>query len=145
MYTKTQSATVLTPVLIITGVIITTVFFAAGYGPVIASTPFIFLALMVWLFGSLTVSVTGEGLEWHFGPGLLRWKRRWEEIESVTLDRSSWMDGWGIRIGLFGVLFNVGGYDYLRVTLKSGKRLGIGTDDSEGLLAAVQTQIDARH
>jgi hypothetical protein len=96
------------------------------------------LILVMWLFGSLTVEVNEEELTHFFGPGF--WKKTYllNEIESVKQVRNSWIFGWGIRITPHGWLYNVSGLDAVEITLRSGKKFRIGTDQSSELTSGLQ-------
>jgi hypothetical protein len=50
----------------------------------------IVLAILAWLFSSLTVAVTEHEVRWHFGPGLLRYRLALADIETSRAVRSSW-------------------------------------------------------
>jgi hypothetical protein len=98
---------------------------------------FAFLALLTIAFGSLTVTVDDEALVFHFGPGVHRRRFLLREIVSARPVRNSPLYGWGIRLTPHGWLYNVSGLDAVELTLASGRRLRIGTDDPEGLLGAL--------
>ncbi len=51
--------------------------------------------------------------------------------------RNSWWYGWGVRKVPGGWMYNVWGYDAIELELASGKVFRIGTDDPDGLLAAL--------
>ena len=95
------------------------------------------LAVLGYVFGSLTVEVEGGSLRWWFGPGWLRWSRPLAAIASAERGRSSWWTGWGIRLTRFGWLYNVSGFDFVKVTLANGRSIGLGTDDPDGLLRSL--------
>lgn len=97
----------------------------------------VFLLLLMWVFGTLTVTVDGEELRHWFGPGF--WKKSYllHDIESAKQVRNSWIFGWGIRLTPHGWLYNVSGLDAVEVHLRSGRRFRIGTDDPQGLLASI--------
>ena len=101
----------------------------------------ILLIVVLLLFGSLTVEVSGEELRHYFGPRF--WKKTYllQDIESVKQVRNSWIYGWGIRLTPFGWLYNVSGLDAVQIQLRSGKTFRIGTDDPKGLFEAVSQNI----
>ena len=136
-YAHTQRGNMILPVMLVTGTILTVVFFASGFSRLVSLLPGGGMLLVAWLFSSLTVRVSDSHLHWHFGPGLLRWKRPLAEIESVVRGQSTWLDGWGIRLTRFGLLYNIAGTDYVKVSLSNGKAFALGTDDPDGLLAAL--------
>jgi hypothetical protein len=95
------------------------------------------LILVMWLFGSLTVEVSGEELRHYFGPGF--WKKTYllQDIESSKQVRNSWIYGWGIRLTPHGWLYNVSGLDAVEIQLRSGKKFRIGTDQSSELTSVL--------
>ncbi|MEA3368438.1 MAG: hypothetical protein U9R68_10040, partial [Planctomycetota bacterium] len=52
------------------------------------------LALVVALFWSMTVQVTGEALEFWFGPGVIRRRVPLAEIATVETVRTTIWQGW---------------------------------------------------
>jgi len=96
------------------------------------------ILLVLYLFGSLTVEITDEELQHWFGPGF--WKKSYllQDIESAEIVRNCWIYGWGIRLTPHGWLYNVSGLDAVQIQLRSGRKFRIGTDDAEGLTAALQ-------
>jgi hypothetical protein len=95
------------------------------------------------LFSLLTVEVGDGELRFHFGPGF--WRKRFSlaDVTSADVTRSSWWEGWGIRITPRGMLYNVSGMDAVEIKLRSGQRLRIGTDEPEALAEAIRMAINA--
>lgn len=96
-----------------------------------------FLGLMMWIFGSLTVGVEGNELCWRFGPGVPRFRVPLAEITEARSVTTSWQDGWGIHGSRFGTLYNVAGFEAVALTLRSGRRFALGTDEPDRLLEAL--------
>lgn len=96
--------------------------------------------VMAVLFSSLTVEVEEREVSWHFGPGLWRYRIARPEIESVAVVRNSWLHGFGIRVGPGFRLYNVSGLDAVELRLKTGDIRRIGTDDAQGLAAALKSE-----
>jgi len=59
------------------------------------------------------------------------------DIRSARQVRNAWYHGWGLRITTRGPLWRVSGFDAVELELPKRRWL-IGTDDREGLLAAIQ-------
>jgi hypothetical protein len=102
----------------------------------------------IFLFGGLTTEVRSNGIYVRFAPFHLRW-RGWEfdEIEGVELRRYSPLreyGGWGIRVGQRGWAYNVRGNMGVQLTLRTGERMLIGTQDPSGLLAAIDHAVAER-
>ena len=101
----------------------------------------IILAAVAVLFASLTVDVSGNELRWHFGPGFWKYRLALDDIQSVAIVRNHWWNGWGIRMAPGFTLYNVSGLDAVELKLKSGEIRRIGTDDPQGLAAALNAQM----
>ncbi len=102
--------------------------------PVIGVIPLVVLVL----FSSLRVRVTSRDVHWAFGPGWPKWRLALDEIESVEPVRYPWWYGYGIRLTPEGWLYNVWGRWAVRIRTTSGRIVRVGTDDPDGLAAAVQ-------
>ena len=90
------------------------------------------------VFTTLTITVDGDQLSWHFGAGLVRKSVALAEIVSAEPVRTTWVDGWGIHLTARGWLYNVSGRDAVLVTLREGKRFLLGTDEPAVLAAALR-------
>jgi len=100
------------------------------------------MALMIPLFGWLTVMVDGEAVTAKFGIGLIRKKIRIGDIRDATRVRNKWYYGWGLRMGPGGWMYNVSGLDAVDIELKDGSRFRIGTDEPEELVRAIKQRIE---
>lgn len=132
-------------VVMLTGLLIGAV--VAGYAALInpAATRWIVLPIalgliaLAWLFSSLTVIVNSDELRWYFGPGAWNYRISLRDIAAVRIVRNSAFSGFGIRMRPGFRLYNVSGLNAVEVRLKSGEIRRIGTDDPNGLSAALQT------
>jgi len=105
-----------------------------------AAIPLIALIAVAVVFSSLTVEVNGKEVRWYFGPGLWTHRLPIDEIETVAIARNQWWNGFGIRMRPGFRLYNVSGLDAVELRLKSGEIRRIGTDDTQGLSAALRSQ-----
>jgi hypothetical protein len=117
---------------------------ALGWGalpaeaPVAARLPLLLVAaLILILFGTLTVEVAEDAIHLRFGIGLVRKRIPLPEVRSWREFRNPWYCGWGIRMGPGGVLWNVSGFDAVQLELGDGKRFRIGTDEPAELASAI--------
>jgi hypothetical protein len=99
------------------------------------------LLVCLILFYRLKVTIDGENLCASFGPGIIRKKVPLPEIAGCTPIRIRWWYGWGMHLAPWGWLYNVSGFDAVTITLRDGKKFAIGTDDPDGLTAAIQNSI----
>jgi len=96
------------------------------------------LVLAAGLFYSMTVRIQGATLEWRFGPGLIRKRAALAEIRDVRVVRNPWYYGWGIHWTPQGWVFNVSGFGAVAITLASGKRYRLGSDEPQELAEAIR-------
>jgi Zn-dependent protease with chaperone function len=140
IYRHTQFGKIIWLALIIAFVVSIIAVTLAGAAAVLTLAVSGLLILLIgWIFGSLKVAVAGGDLSWWFGPGF--WKKRVaiDEIEVCEAVRNRWWWGWGIRYYVKGWLYNVSRLDAVEITLKTGKRIRIGTDEPEALVAAIRS------
>ena len=115
---------------------------------ILMNAGFVGVALLKWYQSSMTVELTNDELRWHIGPGPTFRVAR-DEISGVQHVRDPWWGGYGTTL-LFGIGFfppkrwtyKVEGDDAIEVRLKRGGWRRLGTDDPQGLLAAL---ISAAH
>lgn len=99
-----------------------------------------FVVAFAWLvvtFSMLTVIVDGDQVRVYFGRGWPRKTVSKREVKSVRPVRNQWWHGLGIRFIPKGTLWNVWGLDAVEFRLESGRVFRIGTDDVDGLTAAI--------
>jgi hypothetical protein len=104
----------------------------------------IVLAGICVVFHSLTVEIEGDELRWYFGPGLWTYRLAFDEIRSVRVVRNQWSNGFGIRKAPGFILYNVSGLDAVELKLKSSEIRRIGTDDPNGLAAALNAGLQSQ-
>ena len=92
--------------------------------------------------GRFVVQVDGHTLRWHFGYlGWPHWQLPLADIRAVEVARSSWVEGWGIRRTKEGMLYNARGSGAVRLTLKDGRRLRLGSDEPDRLAAVIAARL----
>jgi len=105
--------------------------------PIVVAAVIVSALGLVLLFGRLTVVVAQSVVTVAFGFGWPRRTTHLADITAVRPVRNTWYHGWGIRLIKDGWMYNVWGLDAIELDLSSGKKFRIGTDDPEGLLAAL--------
>jgi hypothetical protein len=98
----------------------------------------ILFLITIVAFYKLTITIDGEILCASFGVGLARKKVALAEIAAFEPIRIRWWYGWGIHLTPYGWLFNVAGLDAVAITLHDGRKFALGTDDPDGLVAAIR-------
>lgn len=93
-------------------------------------------------FGRFTVEV-GEGrLEWRFSfVGWPRWQLPLDQIAAVEITASAWYEGWGINRTRSGMLYNAQGLQAVRLRLRDGRTLRLGSDEPERLAGFITARL----
>lgn len=139
-YRHTQTGwAILIPILAVLATVLVLLQFSAKTDRAIPLAVFGLLTVAGVLFATLSVTVHGEWLECHFGPGLIRRRIRLTDVQRAEAVRNKWYYGWGIRITPHGWLWNVSGLDAVELTFVNGKRFRIGTDEPDRLLEAIRS------
>lgn len=108
--------------------------------PVLVIVPAVLAAALLLMFRMTTYADEG-GAGFSMGIGLVRRYFRYEEIESASFIKMGFMAGWGIHYAGGGWLYNVNSQEAVEFRFKDGRRCFVGTDDAQGLLAAVQPRL----
>jgi hypothetical protein len=147
IYEHSQPGTLLRIVLgasaIVTGGVMSQIPGNASAAMIASGSVTVILIVCLFLFHSLTVTVTHEDLRLKFGNGPIGKRFAVSEIESATRVTNHWYYGWGIRLTPHGWLFNVSGFDAVQIQLKNGRKYRIGTDEPAELLSAIETVMSA--
>ncbi len=122
--------------------ILAVVLTASLWGNFTVSTAVLYglLFLIGAVFATLTIRVSESTLQWFFGPRLWNKAIDLPDIVDMRVVRNSWWFGFGIRLTQHGWLYNVSGLQALELSLKSGKKIRLGTDEPEKLQAAITAQ-----
>jgi hypothetical protein len=89
------------------------------------------------VFSSLTVEVDATALRWHFAFGAVRRAVPRDAVARVEATATTLLDGVGIHRGPRGWVYNVAPGPAVRVVRRDGSALVLGTDDPDGLVAAL--------
>lgn len=104
--------------------------------------PAAILALVMLVLGRLEIELRRDSLCWRFGwLGWPRWRVPLSDIVAVEPARSRWREGWGIRFTREGMLYNSHGTQAVRLTLRSGRRLRLGSQEPQQLIRALAPRI----
>ncbi|MDO9075302.1 MAG: hypothetical protein Q7U73_18765 [Rubrivivax sp.] len=99
-------------------------------------------AVLLLVLGTFTVEV-GEGrIEWRFGVlGWPRWQVALDEVTGVEVTASTLLEGWGIRHTKSGMLYNAQGLQAVRLRLRDGRTLRLGSDEPERLAGFITSRL----
>ena len=139
-YRHTQFGSTLVVVFLLSIVIAAIVLYRYGSPPV-AIPALSILIICLFLFYSLHVEITEGVILCRFGIGLIRKRFNLAEIVDVQSVINKWYYGFGIRLTPHGWLFNVSGLMAVEITLSSGRKYRIGTDEPDRLAAAIRDNI----
>lgn len=112
-----------------------------GLALILAPTAMLFFLLGL-MFAHLNVRDEGDWLAVRFGPLRLFGTRvQYSDITSVKRGRSALIDGFGIHcMPGRGWTFNLWGFECVELIV-NGRKLRIGTDDSENLAAFLKSRM----
>lgn len=138
VYEKTQFG--LTSVLIIAAVM-GFVFFVSTITdeprPILVATEVI-AALVAVPALTMTIRVTPTALEWWLTLGFMRRRMPLADIIGLQPWQTTFINGFGYRVSDTGALWRVSGSKAVLFDLADGRRLGLGTDEPDRLIAAVK-------
>jgi len=107
---------------------------AAPYG--ILGTAGTLFGVIMLLFTSMTIRVTEDVLEVVMGPGLVRKRIPFDQIEGLSVKPIPWYS-MGLKKIAGGWLYCVGPSKGLEIFLENGGHYIVATDDLEGLREAL--------
>jgi hypothetical protein len=99
------------------------------------------LGLVSFLFHSLNIEVNDDEIGWSFGPGFWKKTLKKESISGVSIIKTKWYYGLGVRYMGSGWLYTVSGTTAIQLELKGGSKINLGTNDADNLVKAIQTQL----
>lgn len=102
----------------------------------------LFAVVLLALFSWLSVEVHGDSVRLAFGLGWIKKSIPLDAIESTEIVRTSWWWGWGIRLTPEGWMWNISGFDAVRLHKTDGRSFTVGTDQPNQLKAAIDEQLD---
>jgi hypothetical protein len=105
-------------------------------------------AMLLLSAARLVVEVRSDGLYYRFSPFHRSWHRiplaRIKTAEARTYRPLLEYGGWGIRYGLGGKAYNVGGNRGVQLKLENGKRILFGSHEADALAAAIKGAKEAK-
>ena len=138
-YRHTQPGTLILAGCLVAGGLCVVLLWRTGQWPPAIALSLLMVTLAI-VFSSLTVEVEDGELRWYFGPGFWTYRLSLDAIKEVAVVRNNWWNGWGIRIAPGFRLYNVSGLDAVELKLGPDDIRRIGTDDPQGLAAALRSR-----
>ena len=141
-YEHTQQGTLMIYVLLGVTVLFGVILSQSGYQPFLLVF-MICILLILYSFGSLTVSINDSVVKVKFGWGIYKRTIPLKDITSTQVVKNHWYYGWGIRYWFWPrmTIYNVSGFDAVEIKLKDGRLIRIGTNEPESLYHAVAQKI----
>lgn len=99
------------------------------------------IAGVLYTFRCLTVTVDQSNIIMDFGKWLRVKTIPLDSVESCKIKETNALIGWGIHFVGDGWLYRVSGQDAVRVKLKTGQRIYIGSDEPIELADAINKSI----
>lgn len=99
----------------------------------------LFLLLCLALFPFLNIQITEEFILLNYG--FIRKTMRINEIKNTSIVKLPWYFGWGIRWTPEGWLYRVSGFNAVKIEMKSGKIIFVGSDEADKLNKAILSQL----
>lgn len=139
-YHHRQTSTFGPVLMLVLLVVIAVVLIVAGAWPVLVPTAVV-LVVVGWMMRTLTVVVDDTEVRATMGWGWPQRRVALTDVVSVAAVHNEWWRGWGIRHVPRGWMYNIAGRDAVELELRAGSVFRIGTDDPDGLLAAVRSAV----
>jgi hypothetical protein len=140
VYEQTQQGTTIVAILL---VMLAIEAFFAVYRP--SPVPWVAAAVCVavaLVFSSMTIAVSNDSVRWWLAFGLFRQRLPLTEIEAATAVRVPFWRGLGIRTANGrDWLWIVSGRSAVTCTLRSGKRISLGSADALRLAKIINERI----
>lgn len=146
IYTRTQALQLLwaisLPVTVGVGALLVAEKGAVGWPGV--ALLLLVVAGVLLVLGHFTVEV-GEGrVEWRFGMlGWPRWQVALDQVTRVEVTATTRLEGWGIQRTKSGMLYNAQGLGAVRLHLRDGRTLRLGSDEPERLAGFIAARLPA--
>ncbi len=107
-----------------------------GLWPVVIGLGFVFG--LSWLFSTMFIEVTNEGVKWHF-----RWKLFGgfipvTDIREADVTYMAWHIGYGHRWTKRGTLYRAWGLDVVQIHRQKGKPVFLGASDAGEMVKAIE-------
>ncbi len=141
LYRRTQPGTALVAIIGVASLVAGGAEVAQAHSPRSAAVVATFLIALAFVFATMTITVTTSHVEWELTFGLLRGRLSIAQIDAVSTARVTLLSGLGIRTNGRDWLWIVSGRDVVVLQRRDGRTIRLGSDDVDGVVAAVQAAI----
>ena len=86
----------------------------------------------------MDIKIDNEKIAFSMGIPFFKKEIPLKKITSLRKEKSSWVQGWGIKKIHKGWMWNISGFDIVRLELKDGKVFVFGTDKVDEILVFLQ-------
>ncbi|WP_026941602.1 hypothetical protein [Hellea balneolensis] len=127
--------------LVLTLLVLLSAFFLAGdanNGLILSLIALICVPVFLILeFCQLKTKIDAKGIDLNFRP-FTRKYYAWADVQDAKLINYGFVGGWGIRMTLkYGTVYNTQGQEGVLLTMKTGKKIVIGTQRKTAMQAAL--------
>ncbi len=107
-----------------------------GLWPVIIGLGFIFA--LSWLFSTMFVEVSSQGVRWYFRGKLFGGSIPVSNIREAEVTYLAWHIGYGHRWTKRGMLYRAWGLDVVQIHRQKGKPVFLGASDAGAMVKAIE-------
>ncbi|ASF13867.1 MULTISPECIES: hypothetical protein [Shewanella] len=86
----------------------------------------------------LRVSIEDKQLTLSYGIGLFKKRFDLSDVNNVSIVRNKWYCGWGVRISSEGTIYNISGFEGVKIDFRSGVSIVVGTNKPLELYQALK-------
>jgi len=99
----------------------------------------VILSIILLMTFKLRVSIEDKQLTLSYGVGLFKKRFDLSDIANVSMVKNKWYCGWGVRISSEGTMYNISGFEGVKIDFRSGVSIVVGTNEPLELYQALKT------
>lgn len=99
----------------------------------------VILSIILLMTFKLRVSIEDKQLTLSYGVGLFKKRFELSDIANVSMVKNKWYCGWGVRISSEGTMYNISGFEGVKIDFRSGVSIVVGTNEPLELYEALKT------
>lgn len=99
----------------------------------------VILSIILLMTFKLRVSIEDKQLTLSYGVGLFKKRFDLSDIANVSMVKNKWYCGWGVRISSEGTMYNISGFEGVKIDFRSGVSIVVGTNEPLELYEALKT------